>query len=91
MATTTHPSAPRLMPLAKMATRAESPATSGPAPSLTVQLDGTTVMISWPACASSWTLESKSNLSDPVWTVVGPANPVVVHVGPGAEFYRLRR
>ncbi len=61
------------------------------APPLSIVRAGTQATLSWPAAAVGFALESKTDLSEPNWTVVGTSNPTTVGAGTGARFFRLRR
>ncbi len=65
---------------------------------LSIQLTNGTVVISWPAAASGYTLETKATLSTPAWmpvatapVVAGDRNTVTLPATDPAAFFRLRR
>jgi hypothetical protein len=65
--------------------------------SLTVTKVGNNLLISWPSGDSSFKLEAKSDLNSPSWTLVstpptlnGSRYEVVVPIGAGNQFFRLR-
>lgn len=62
-------------------------------PGLTIQRLGNDVIISWPADALGFTLDSRSTLSPPSWTPVGPGtnNSVILPNTAGNRFFRLRK
>ena len=60
-------------------------------PTLSAIRSGATLTLSWPSTATGFTLESKSSLSDAIWTTVGTANPTTVTIGTGNMFYRLKK
>ncbi len=59
---------------------------------LSIQLDGQTVLISWPATAQGFTLESADSLLAPNWTAVPGVtdNQVEVELSDHQRFFRLR-
>jgi uncharacterized repeat protein (TIGR03803 family) len=68
-----------------------------PGPQLTISPDGANVVLTWPANATGFTLQSATNLVSPaIWTTVSPG-PVLVNgqntvtnpVSGGQQFYRL--
>ena len=63
------------------------------APALTVTFVGNQVMVSWPASARGWTLQTNSNLATPTWgDYSGPVNTNSVTISPsGNLFFRLRQ
>ncbi|HTD68512.1 MAG TPA: Ig-like domain-containing protein, partial [Candidatus Limnocylindria bacterium] len=68
-----------------------------PSVSLKVFRTGSSVVISWPASASGYTLQSNTNLNTTNWenvvevpVVVGSDNVITNAAGAGAEFFRLR-
>lgn len=69
------------------------PATSGPAPKLTLARAGSDVTISWAAEATGFTLQATESLTNPSWqTVAGVSNnSVKVSASAGTKFYRLRK
>lgn len=68
-----------------------------PPPQLTIALAPPNVVLSWPAPATGYTLESSPSLSAPVWSAAGTPVPVgdrwyVTNALTGsAKFYRLRK
>ena len=70
-----------------------------PLPKLSVSLAGKNVVVSWPASASNFVLESTSTLSPPNWApdtssgvaVVGDQATVTIVAASGTKFYRLRK
>jgi hypothetical protein len=73
-------------------------AIAGNAPSLTTQVSGKNLTISWPASATGYALESSSTLgTGAAWTAVGGATQVgnnmqvTVPIGNGNAFYRLKK
>jgi hypothetical protein len=70
----------------------------GPAPHLQMQSSGTNVIITWPASAEGYLLQTTSNLTDTnSWTttttvpmVVGSMNAVTNPISGSANFYRLK-
>ena len=69
-------------------------------PTLSATQAGKTVVVSWPASASGFLLESTSTLSTPNWTaaadtvsVVGDRNTITINAAAatGSKFYRLRK
>ena len=74
-----------------------STASQAPSPSLTVARDGSSVVISWPASAAGFTLQSTSSLGAPDWkavsdTPVQDGQNLKVTVTPtGTSFYRLKQ
>jgi hypothetical protein len=62
-------------------------------PVLTATRAGTSITISWPTTATGFTLETTVSLSTPAWTAVGGVanNSVTVPIGPGNQFYRLKK
>jgi hypothetical protein len=62
-------------------------------PSLSANLSGNQLTISWPANATGFALESTDNLTTPAWGAVGGVvnNSVTVTAGPGKRFFRLRK
>jgi len=70
-----------------------------PLPKLSVSLVGKNVVVSWPASASNFVLESASTLSPPNWApdtssavvVVGDQATVTIVAASGTKFYRLRK
>jgi uncharacterized repeat protein (TIGR01451 family) len=75
-----------------------STAGSGPPPQLHIALEGTEVVLSWPASASGYVLES-SDLAPPIsWNLLTDSPPVVgdhyevrLTVQPGKQYFRLRK
>ena len=69
------------------------PGDSTSAPALSVSLNGNQLEIAWPADASDFVLESSPTLTNPAWTSVSgvSGNSVVVPVGTGNLFFRLRQ
>lgn len=63
----------------------------GDAPQLSIVKAGNQVTLSWPAAAAGFTLESKTDLREANWTVVGTVNPTTVSLGAGAKYFRLRK
>jgi hypothetical protein len=68
-----------------------------PGPSVSVQLLGAQVVISWPTNAAGLSLESSADLSGGIWTpvtnapvAVGEQYSVTNEVSAGSRFYRLR-
>jgi hypothetical protein len=68
-----------------------------PAPELAIVRSGDTVVISWPAAATGFVLESAGTLSPPGWTPVadppvvsGDQNSLTVNLASGTRFYRLK-
>ena len=63
------------------------------APSLTARVSGSEVVISWPAEAPGYVLETTDTLAPPQWNVVSGvvANPVTVSPVGNLRFYRLRK
>lgn len=73
---------------------ADDPTTpvGGRSPSLVIsKTSATTIVISWDATATGFTLESKTSLSEANWTVIGSSNPTTVTIGTENKFYRLRK
>ncbi|MHB8520676.1 MAG: hypothetical protein ACYDH9_07945 [Limisphaerales bacterium] len=62
-------------------------------PTLSAALSAKNLTLSWPASATGFTLESAVSLTNPSWAPVGGVanNSVVVQVGAGNQFYRLRK
>jgi hypothetical protein len=62
-------------------------------PTLSVKLSGTSVIISWPATATGFTLESADNLTGATWNPVPgvTGNSVTLPVGTGNAYFRLRQ
>ncbi len=60
-------------------------------PELLIQAKGREVNISWAPIVAGFVLESADSLVAPVWTVVGPSDPVVLPITTGAKYYRLRK
>ena len=65
----------------------------GAAPTLTAVHSGNSLVISWPASVTGFTLESTDSLPAPGWTTVGGVvnNSATITIGPGNKFYRLRQ
>ena len=66
------------------------------APSLNIQVNGSTVVISWPDSATGWTLQQSSNLGTGNWTASGlsvsdngTVNSVTITLPSGGLFFRL--
>jgi len=68
-------------------------------PEFTVSRSGNNLVISWPASATDYTLESAASLTPPVvWTpvttppalTVGDQKVITLPMGGGDEFFRLR-
>ena len=61
-------------------------------PALTVALSGKNVVITWPASAAGYVLESSPSLSAPSWTTVPGVSgtSATVPIGAGNRFFRLR-
>jgi hypothetical protein len=72
--------------------------TQGPTPSLTVVLQGTSVVISWPITCNTFTLQQTSDITPPsVWTNVGQPvidvggqHTVTLPVSAAKTFFRLK-
>jgi hypothetical protein len=60
-------------------------------PTLTIVRSASVALISWPTTATGFTLYSTPSLSAPVWTAVGTANPAVVSILGGANYYQLKK
>jgi hypothetical protein len=67
-------------------------------PSLKIGRSGDDLLVSWPALAEGYTLETASSLSAPIWTTVstapiaiGTMNQVTLPNTNGQAYYRLRR
>jgi hypothetical protein len=63
------------------------------APWLTITCAGNQAVVSWPASATGWTLQTNANLATPTWgDYVGPVvNNSVTNVEPGQNvFFRLK-
>ena len=65
----------------------------GAAPSLTAVRSGNSLVISWPAAVTGFTLESTGSLPASSWTPVGGVanNSATITIGSGNKFYRLRQ
>ncbi|PYJ79539.1 MAG: hypothetical protein DME22_25305 [Verrucomicrobia bacterium] len=65
----------------------------GAAPALTAVRSGNSLVISWPASVTGFTLESTGSLPAPSWTTVGGVvnNSATITIGSGNKFYRLRQ
>jgi len=61
-------------------------------PALTVALSGKNVVITWPASAAGYVLESSPSLSAPSWTTVPGVSgtSATIPIGAGNSFFRLR-
>jgi hypothetical protein len=64
-----------------------------PATSLSIVVQGSNVVVSWPAADTGWTLQSSGGLTSPVWqSVPGVANnSVTLPVAGAASYFRLSR
>jgi hypothetical protein len=62
-------------------------------PKLQVKLSGTSIVITWPAAATGFVLESTGSLVGGTWTAVPgvTGNTATVPVGAGNAFFRLRQ
>lgn len=62
-------------------------------PKLEVKLSGTSIVITWPAAATGFVLETTANLSGGTWTTVPgvTGNTATIPVGAGNAFFRLRQ
>jgi len=70
----------------------------GTAPKLSVSLSGKNALLSWPASAAGFVLESSATLSPANWSsvatapaVAGGQNSVTVDASSGTRFYRLKK
>ncbi|MBX3748059.1 MAG: hypothetical protein KF833_22350 [Verrucomicrobiae bacterium] len=70
----------------------------GSAPSLAIRREGDSVVLSWPASAEGFVLESTPSLSPATWTAVsetptsaGGQSSVTIGAGSGTRYFRLRR
>ena len=66
---------------------------SSTGPMLSIRRENNEVVVSWPANASGFTLESKPTLTNPAWSAVTGVsnNSVRVVIGPTNQFFRLRQ
>jgi hypothetical protein len=60
-----------------------------PGPTLTIQLVGSSVQISWPAEASGYILQQRDNVTSGQWVPAPAGNPVTIPASQQARFYRL--
>jgi uncharacterized repeat protein (TIGR03803 family) len=60
-----------------------------PLPQLTITLSETNVVLTWPANASDFVLQSTTNLVSPVWTSTNGQNTVTNSISDQQRFYRL--
>jgi pimeloyl-ACP methyl ester carboxylesterase len=67
-------------------------------PLLTVAMSGGSIIVSWPATAAAYSLQSTTNLASPTWTAVtnaptlsGMRQHVTHSVSGHSQFYRLKR
>lgn len=70
-----------------------APEVLGSAPGLSVQLDGTSMTVSWTLDSIGYALESAKDLSGSEWTVVDGVvnNSVTVELGDVTRFFRLQK
>lgn len=72
-------------------------ADNSPPPSLSARKVGTSLVVSWPAASTCYTLEGSSSLTSPTWVAIGAGTvsganlEVTVPIGDGARFLRLRK
>ncbi|MBI4661893.1 MAG: immunoglobulin domain-containing protein [Verrucomicrobia bacterium] len=66
-------------------------------PSLRAELSGKNIILSWPASATDFVMESSDSLETPAWTrvsltpvVIGETNSGNIPISSGTRFYRLR-
>jgi hypothetical protein len=67
-------------------------------PQLSIAQSGASVVLSWPAAALDFVLESSDSLSPANWTTVtesivvdGTRNTVTLPIGSASQFYRLKQ
>jgi hypothetical protein len=62
-------------------------------PTLKADVQGSTIVISWPEGAEGFILETGQSLRAPQWLPVGqtPGNRATIRPGLGTRFYRLRK
>jgi hypothetical protein len=67
-----------------------APIASAPArPTITIQLIGSNVQISWPPAATGFSLQQSDSLSNPNWVPAPTGNPVSIPATEAKRFYRL--
>jgi len=59
------------------------------APQLAVTWSGTNVILTWPANAAGFTLQSATNLASPVWITISGQSPVTNGISGARQFFRL--
>jgi hypothetical protein len=70
---------------------------NSPPPSLAARKVGDSLVVSWPASSTGYTLEGSNRLDTPTWTAIGTGTvsganfEVTVPISDGARFLRLRK
>jgi hypothetical protein len=65
---------------------------TGPAPTMLIQLSGANVIISWSPATAGFALEQTDSLAVPSWSSGPSGNPTApITPSAGARFYRLRK